>query len=86
MAVKNGNLKDVDTIRTLAAQFDAVANDPELSKAFTFDAARAALNLYAEADRRQEEQEATAGTLFSDETKVDWPRRRPTDENLMGGG
>ncbi|GAC1461243.1 MAG: hypothetical protein PVSMB2_23070 [Ktedonobacteraceae bacterium] len=84
--VKNGNIKEAETIRNLAAQFDAVAHDPELNKSFTFDAGRAALNLYAEADRRQEEEEANAGTLFTDETKVDWPRRRATDENLMGGG
>ncbi len=85
-AVKNGNIKEAEAIRTLAAQFEAVANNPELNKSFTFDAGRAALNLYAEADRRQEEEEANAGTLFTDETKVDWPRRRPTDENIMSGG
>ncbi len=84
--VKNGNIKEAETIRNLAAQFEAVANNPELNKSFTFDAGRAAINLYAEADRRQEEEEANAGTLFTDETKVDWPRRRATDENIMSGG
>ncbi len=84
--VKNGNIKEAETIRNLADQFDVVANTPELNKTFTFDAARAAFNLRAEADRRQKEEEANAGTLFTDETKVDWPKRRPTDENLMGGG
>lgn len=84
--VKNGNIKEAETIRNLAAQFEAVANNPELNNAFTFDAGRAAANLYAEADRRQEEEEANAGTLFTDETKVDWPRRRATDENIMSGG
>ncbi len=84
--VKNGNIKEAETIRNLAAQFDAVARDPALNQSFSFDAGRAALNLYAEAERRQKEEEANAGTLFSDETKVDWPKRRATDENLMGGG
>ena len=84
--VKSGNIKEAETIRNLADQFDVVANTPELNQAFTFDAARAAINLRAEADRRQKEEEAHAGTLFTDETKVDWPKRRPTDENLMGGG
>lgn len=84
--VKNGNIKEAETIRNLAAQFDVVANTPELNQSFTFDAGRAALNLYAEAERRQKEEEVNAGTLFTDETKVDWPRRRATDENLMGGG
>ena len=84
--VKNGNIKEAETIRNLAAQFEVVANNPELNNAFTFDAGRAAANLYAEADRRQEEEEANAGTLFTDETKVDWPRRRATDENIMSGG
>ncbi len=84
--VKNGNIKEAETIRNLAAQFEAVATNPELNNAFTFDAGRAAANLYAEADRRQEEEEANAGTLFTDETKVDWPKRRATDENMMSGG
>ncbi len=84
--VQDGTIKEAEAIRNLAAQFEAVANNPELNNTFTFDAARAALNLYAEADRRQEEEEANAGTLFTDETKVDWPRRRPSDENIMSGG
>jgi tetratricopeptide (TPR) repeat protein len=70
-AVKNGTLRDLEVIRNLAAQFEAVANNPELNNAFTFDAGRAALNLYAEADRRQEEEDTNAGTFFTDETKVD---------------
>jgi regulator of protease activity HflC (stomatin/prohibitin superfamily) len=86
LAVKNGSIKEPETIRNLAAQFDTVARTPELNDAFTFDAARAAANLYAEADRREEEIDANAGTLFTDETKPDWAIRRPTDENLMAGG
>ncbi|GAC1394459.1 MAG: hypothetical protein NVS4B11_34010 [Ktedonobacteraceae bacterium] len=84
--VKNGNIKEPETIRNLAAQFDAIAKDPELSQSVNFDAARASLNLYAEAERREEEEEANAGTLFTDETKADWTIRRSTDENLMAGG
>ncbi len=84
--VQDGTIKESEAIRNLAAQFEAVANTPELSNTFTFDARRAAINLYAEADRRQEEEEANAGTLFTDETKVDWPRRRASDENIMSGG
>jgi len=84
--VKNGNIKEPETIRNLAAQFDTVARTPELNESFTFDAARAAENLYAEANRREEEADANAGTLFTDETKPDWTIRRPTDENLMAGG
>ncbi len=84
--VKDGTLRDPEAIRDLAAQFETVANNPELNNAFSFDAGRAALNLYAEADRRQEDEEVNAGTLFTDETKVDWPRRRETDENIMSGG
>ena len=86
MEVKNGNIKEPETIRNLAAQFDTVARTPELNDTFTFDAARAAANLYAQADRREEEIDANAGTLFTDETRPDWTVRRPTDENLMAGG
>ncbi len=89
--VKNGRIKEPETIRNLAVQFDAVARDSELSQSFTFDAARASANLYAEAERREEERReeeeaANAGTLFTDETKTDWTIRRSTDENLMAGG
>ena len=85
-AVKNGNIKEVEAVRTLATQFEDIANNPELNKSFTFDARKAALSLYAEADRLQEEEEANSRLLFSDETKVNWPKRSTDNENYMHGG
>ncbi len=84
--VQNGKIKDPDTIRGLAEKFEAIAKDPVASQSVSFDAARAALNLYSEARRREEEDSANDGTLFNDDTRPDWTIRRPTDENLMAGG
>ena len=81
--VKNGKIKDPETIRSLATQFDTVAKSPELSQSFTFDAARAAANLYEEAERREEEEGISAGTLFTDETKTDWNIRRPANNSTI---
>ncbi len=79
--VQNGKVTDPETIRNIATRFEAVANDPEASQMVSFDAARAALNLYEQA-RRYEEQ----FTSYNDDTQHDWIVRRPTDENLMAGG
>lgn len=71
-AVQEGKITDPETIRDIAAKFEAVANDPNLSQNVSFDAARAVHNLYVKAQTY-------------DETRSDRPRR-VTDENLMAGG
>ena len=64
--VKNGKITDPETIRSIAAKFEVVAQHPELSQTVSFDAARAALNLYEQA-RRQEQQFTPA--MYHDETQ-----------------
>jgi regulator of protease activity HflC (stomatin/prohibitin superfamily) len=82
--VQKGNINDPETIRSIAEKFEAVAKDPERSKSVSFDAARAALNLYAQA--RKYEEEYGEEPVFEEETKPDWSVRRHTDTNLRAGG
>jgi regulator of protease activity HflC (stomatin/prohibitin superfamily) len=82
--VQKGNITDPETIRSIAEKFEAVAKDPERSKTVNFDAARAALNLYAQA--RKYEEEYVEEPIFEEETKPDWPIRHHTDTNLRSGG
>jgi hypothetical protein len=84
-AVRQGRITDPVTIRTIAQRFEAVASDPETSKAFGYDAARAAQNLY---QRAQFFEQANAPVSYDDTTQPDWqiPRQRPLNNNLMTGG
>lgn len=83
-AVQNGKITDPETIRGIAAQFQDIANDPTWSQMVDFDAARAARNLRDQAQRNEER--FGSGNIYNDKTQTDWTTRRPTDENLMGGG
>ena len=49
--VQNGKITDPETIREIAASFMTVADDPEASQGVSFDAARAAANLYEQAEK-----------------------------------
>ncbi len=80
--VQEGHVKDPETIRGIAAKFEMVAQDHEASQAMSFDAQRAALNLYEQARKYEEEYEKNT---YSQDTQPDWIARRPTDENLMAG-
>jgi regulator of protease activity HflC (stomatin/prohibitin superfamily) len=82
--VQGGRITDPDNIRRFANQFEAVANDPQKSALVSFDAARAARNLHAEAERYA--QSYAANSPYNDTTKTDWNIRRPKDENMMAGG
>lgn len=82
-AVQSGAVKDPETIRNLARRFETVAKDPNLYQNVSFDAMRAAVNLLKEADRREVEIAARAGTLPNDQTKPDFPK--PEDESSLFG-
>lgn len=82
--VQEGRVTDPDNIRMFANQFDAVVADPQKSAFVSFDAARAARNLRAEAERY--DQLYAAQSPYNDITKTDWNMRRPNDENMMAGG
>jgi regulator of protease activity HflC (stomatin/prohibitin superfamily) len=49
-AVQNGKVTDPESIRRWAADFEAVARDPEASQKISFDVERAAANLHKQAD------------------------------------
>jgi len=83
--VQNDKITDPETIRGIAASFEAIARDPQASQTVSFDAARAALNLYEQA-RKYEEQQYGGQTIYDETTKPDWIARPATDENLMAGG
>ena len=86
-SVKNGMITDPTNIRNIAARFEAIANDAEVSQLAEFDAARAARNLYAQANVIEEQMKrASLSPGFNDVTQPDWNMRRPTDDNLMAGG
>ena len=82
--VQEGQVKDPETIRGIAAKFEMVAQNQEASQAVSFDAQRAALNLYEQA--RKYEEEYVRNMYAADQTQPDWVVRRPTDENSMAGG
>ena len=82
--VRAGKITSPDTIRNIAARFQAIANDPEANKNASFDAAAAAEVLY----KRAQLYEQAAGYGENDSpTQVDWSSyRRPTDDNYTAGG
>ncbi|HEY7413789.1 MAG TPA: SPFH domain-containing protein, partial [Ktedonobacteraceae bacterium] len=55
--VKDGKITDPETIREIAASFKAVADDPQASQAVSFDAERAAANLYEQAEKYENTKE-----------------------------
>lgn len=82
--IQSGKITDPETIRNIAIKFEAIAQDPQLSQAVSFDAERAAENLYAQAERCKELYES--GMIYNDETKPDWLIRSPNDDNKLLGG
>lgn len=82
--VQGGKLTDPGAIRRIAQQFDAIAKDPEKNSKVNFDAGRAAMNLYAEAERY--EMMYATDSPYDDETKPDWNLRRAHDDNMLAGG
>jgi hypothetical protein len=82
-AVQQGTVTVPDAIRDLADKFDAVARDPQKSKTFPYDAARAARSLYKLAQEAAD-LEATSNvdsqeSFYDDTTAI---MRRPSDENI----
>ncbi len=67
--VQDGKITDPHAIRDIAATFQAVAHNPEASQAMSFDAERAAHNLYEQA--RKYEQHYQSGRVYNDATKPD---------------
>ncbi|MBV9230958.1 MAG: hypothetical protein JOZ18_16730 [Chloroflexi bacterium] len=79
-AVQDGTITDPDTIRSIAANFQAVADDPKASQTVNFDAARAAQNLREQA-RQYEQEEMAELQPPRVQKQPPWQIRRTTDEN-----
>ena len=86
--VRAGKITSPETIRSIAARFQAIANDPEANKNASFDAAAAAEVLYKRAQLHEERALMAAGYPEDDTpTQVDWSSpRRPNDDNYTAGG
>ena len=86
--VRAGKITSPDTIRSIAARFQAIANDPEANKNASFDAAAAAEVLYKRAQLHEDRAIMAAGYPEDDTpTQVDWSSpRRPNDDNYTAGG
>ncbi len=86
--VRSGKITSPDTIRSIAARFQAIANDPEANKNASFDAAAAAEVLYKRAQLHEDRAIMAAGYPEDDTpTQVDWSSsRRPNDDNYTAGG
>ena len=69
--VQEGKVTDPQYIRQIAMTFEAVARDPEANQKISFDAERAAVNLYEQA--RHYEEMYRLGAVYSDVTKPDLP-------------
>ncbi len=81
-SVQEGKITDPATIRKIASQFEMIARHPDARNTVSFDADRAAQILYGWAQKN----DPLFAAENNDETKPDWPARRPNDENLMAGG
>ncbi|MBX5450042.1 SPFH domain-containing protein [Thermogemmatispora sp.] len=76
-AVREGRITDPETIASIAARFEAVANDPELNRLVSFDAARAAraLRQRAELIREQRQRMRAYAPQYADQTELERPGR-----------
>nr|BBH93541.1 hypothetical protein KTA_17400 [Thermogemmatispora argillosa] len=74
-AVREGRITDPETISSIAARFEAVANDPELNRQVSFDAARAAraLRQRAELIREQRQRIQAYAPQYADRTELERP-------------
>jgi hypothetical protein len=76
-AVQEHTVTDPDTIRTIAAKFEQVARDPAYRDTVSFDAERAAQNLYEQA--RKNDELLSMNQLYSDETRPDLNMHHSSD-------
>jgi regulator of protease activity HflC (stomatin/prohibitin superfamily) len=98
--IQAGLITSPDVIRSIATNFQAIANDPEASQNVSFDAAQAARTLYDRA-KLIEEQENVASPVISTSVppvsgakapradmpaQSGWSYRAPSDDNLTAGG
>jgi hypothetical protein len=87
--VQDGQVTDPETIRNIANKFEIVAQDPQASQNISFDAQRAALNLYEQARKYEEQYEQNhkydghVRDMYSDNTQPDWVAQHPESDKLI---
>ena len=85
--VRHGDVTDPEAILDLAERFEAIADHPEVSQQFDYDAGRAAHNLRSRL--RMMQAKATEKRRASDPddtTEIKRPARRTFNDNLAAGG
>ena len=84
-SVREGRVTDTRVILDLADRFEAIADHPEISQQFNYDAERAAINLRAQA-RALKTTERPRASEPEDTTEIKRPVRRAFNDNLAAGG
>lgn len=86
--VQSGKITDPQTIREIAARFEAVARDPQANQSVTFDAERAAYNLYEQAKICEAEAQSKASVPAHEATrsKLERDGQRINEDHLSPGG
>ena len=84
-SVREGRVTDIKVILDLADRFEAIADHPEISQQFDYDAGRAAYNLRAQA-RALKATERPRADDPDDTTEMKRPARRAFNDNLAAGG
>ena len=84
-SVREGRVTDIQVITDLADRFEAIANHPEASQQFDYDAGRAAYNLRSQA-RALKAAEKPRVSDPDDTTEIKRPARRTFNDNLAAGG
>lgn len=84
-SVREGRVTDIKVILDLADRFEAIADHPEISQQFDYDAGRAAHNLRAQASALKAAERPRASEP-DDTTEMKRPARRTFNDNLAAGG
>lgn len=93
--IQSGLITSPDVIRSIAARFQAIANDPEAIKNVSFDASQAARTLFERAKLIEETENVapvaspmSSPRAYQDDvpTQSGWSYRAPSDDNLTAGG
>ncbi len=93
--IQSGLITSPDVIRSIAARFQAIANDPEAIKNVSFDASQAAHTLFERAKLIEESENIapvsspmSSPRAYQDDvpSQSGWSYRAPSDDNLTAGG
>ena len=86
--VQSGKITDSQTIREIAAKFEAIARDPRANQSVPFDAERAAYNLYEQAKicEAEAKSKATPPSHEPARAKLERGEHHVNEDHLSSGG